>query len=143
MLRSSTGSLPEMLPAGLAAPTPAAHRLGDPSANDPFAGLAPGLRGALPAVPSHQDGTFKAGGSAPPPTPAGGPPFGAAQAANCGAAAYMGAGPFAGAPSPAAGLAPATAAATATLYGRTPSLTGYDLGAPSAPKPQASGNPFA
>ena len=155
-LRSSTDSLGNMLP-GTAAPTPAAHRLGDPDANDPFAGLAPGLRAALPAAAAP---TAKWGG-APPPTPAGGPPFAApangsaappfpAGGQFAGAAAggpFAGASaaaPFGGAPAPAlAGLAPATAAASATLFGRTPSLTGYDLGAPAAPKPQTSGNPFA
>jgi hypothetical protein len=40
-------------------------------------------------------------------------------------------------------MAPATAAASATLFGGAPSLTGYDMGAPAAPKPQATGNPFA
>lgn len=139
------GSVGEALPPGVA-PTPGAqhpHRLGEPAPNDPFASLAPGFRSALPVAP--QAGSFKAGGAAPPPpTPAGGPPFAAPPpAANGNGAAFPAAGPFAGAPSPAAGLAPAAAAATATLFGTAPSLTGYDLSAPAAPKPQASGNPFA
>lgn len=144
-LRSSAGSLSDLLP-GSAAPTPGpaapAHRLGEAAVNDPFAGLAPGLRSALPAVPQSSS---KFGG-APPPTPAGGPPFGFA-AVNGGAVPPIGmpaAGPFAGAPAASpAGMAPATAAASATLFGRNPSLTGYDLSAPAAPKPAASGNPFA
>jgi hypothetical protein len=153
-LRSSAGSFSDMLP-GSAAPTPGAvapgHRLGEAAVNDPFAGLAPGLRSALPAVPHSSSGKF---GGAPPPTPAGGPPFAPAggppfapAAANGGAAlpaSIPAAGPFAGAPAASpAGMAPATAAATATLFGRNPSLTGYDLSAPAAPKPAASGNPFA
>lgn len=154
-LRSSAGSLSDLLP-GSAAPTPGAaapgHRLGEAAANDPFAGLAPGLRSALPTVPHSSTSKF---GGAPPPTPAGGPPFAPAAsgqpfapvAANGGGplpASIPAAGPFAGAPAAApAGMAPATAAATATLFGRNPSLTGYDLSAPAAPKPAASGNPFA
>ena len=144
-LRSSAGSLSElMMPPGSAAPTPVggagpAHRLGDPSPNDPFAGLAPGLRGALPSLP--ESSRYGGAPGAPPPTPAGLPPFGVA---NGGGYAAHGAAPFAAAPMPAsAGLAPATAAASATLFGRAPSFTGYDLSAPSAPKPQSSGNPFA
>ncbi|KAL4853917.1 putative ADP-ribosylation factor GTPase-activating protein AGD14 [Chlorella vulgaris] len=141
-LRSSTGSLSELMP-GSAAPTPAAHRLGDPlgAAQDPFAGLAPGLRGA--GLPSS--GSARFGAAAPPPTPAGMPSFHAGASSPYGAPAA--AAPFAASlPSPAAhthGMAPSTAAATATLYGRTPSVSGYDLAAPSAPKPQATGNPFA
>lgn len=139
-LRGSAGSFSDLLP-GSAAPTPGpaapGHRLGEPAANDPFASLAPGLRAALPAVPQSGSGKF---GGAPPPTPAGGPPFVPAAANGGGPVA----GPFAGAPAaPPAGLAPATAAATATLFGRNPSLTGYDLSAPAAPKPAATGNPFA
>lgn len=148
-LRSSTGSLGEAMPGGSAAPTPAAA-----APHDPFAGLAPGLRAALPAVPGTGSGKW-GGGAAPPPTPAGMPPYangsgGAAPPVAAGAAtgspfgAYPAAGPFAGAPAPSpAGLPPATAAASATLFGRAPSLTGYDLSAPAAPKPQATGNPFA
>ncbi|KAL4447839.1 hypothetical protein ABPG75_005058 [Micractinium tetrahymenae] len=137
-LRSSTGSLGELLP-GSAAPTPAGAAV---AAHDPFAGLAPGLRAALPAVPSGPGAGGKWGTGAPPPTPAGGPPF--ANGGGVPSAAFPSAGPFSGAlaPSP-AGLSPATAAASATLFGRTPSLTGYDLSAPAAPKPQPSGNPFA
>ena len=139
-LRSSTGSLSELMP-GTAAPTPAAHRLGDPDASDPFAGLAPGLRGALPAVPNG--GSSKYGAAAPPPTPSGLPPFHSAAVPPASSPYDAVTAPFAAPPVPAAGMAPATAAATATLFGRTPSLTGYDMSAPAAPKPQASGNPFA
>lgn len=141
-LRSSTGSLSELMP-GSAAPTPAAHRLGDPfgAAQDPFAGLAPGLQGA--GLPSS--GSARFGAAAPPPTPAGMPSFHAGASSPYGAPPA--AAPFAASlPSPAAnthGMAASTAAATATLYGRTPSVSGYDLAAPSAPKPQATGNPFA
>lgn len=163
VLLSSAGSLSDLLP-GSTAPTPGAaapgHRLGEAAANDPFAGLAPGLRSALPTVPHSSASKF---GGAPPPTPAGGPPFAPAggqpfapaasgqpyapAVANGSgplSASIPAAGPFAGAPAAApAGMAPATAAATATLFGRNPSLTGYDLSAPAAPKPAASGNPFA
>lgn len=134
-LRSSTGSLGELLP-GSAAPTPAGAAA---AVHDPFAGLAPGLRAALPAAAPAGGGKWGAG--APPPTPAGGPPF-----ANGGGeppAAFPSA-PFAGAPAPSPqGLAPSTAAASATLFGRAPSLTAYDMSAPAAPKPQPTGNPFA
>lgn len=140
-LRGSTGSLSELMP-GSAAPTPGARRLGDPSLSDPFAGLAPGLHGSLPAA-SHAPGGAGARYGAPPPTPASGPPFAHPANGSAAPAGFPAAAPFAGAPASSPGMAPATAAATATLYGRAPSLTGYDMSAPAAPKPALSGNPFA
>jgi hypothetical protein len=138
-LRASSSSFGELGP-GSAAPTPAAHRLGDSDDNDPFAGLAPGLRAALPKLPNGGGAAWPAGVAAPPPTPAGGPPF-----AGPGALPHQRSAPapFAVPAVQAAGLPPASAAASATLFGRTPSFNGYDLSAPAAPKPQSSGNPFA
>lgn len=106
-------------------------------AADPFASLAPGLKGALPSYPSSNG---RAAAAAPAP-PAVQPQFGAGFPAAAPAAAYP------AAPSPAA-VGPAGAGSpfgSSSLYSGPPSLSHmpYDLSAPAAPKPKASGNPFA
>ena len=88
---------------------------------DPFAHFAPALKGALPSR------------SPPPPPPS--------------VTTITTAIPFSS-PSPSLPLPPQQQhaqadAASALLFGTRSSLTGYDLSAPSAPKPRSSGNPFA
>lgn len=94
-------------------------RLGD-AAPDVFADLAPALRGSIPTVAAPTPNQYRA----PPPTPQA-VPMPTTKAA----------------PS----ASPGGAAAAATLYGGNLSLSAmpYDLTAPAAPKPKASGNPFA
>lgn len=92
------------------------------AAADPFATLAPSFGSALPT-------------SAPTPT---GPPPVAAPSSPAFPAAFPEEGIRA---SPRTGGQ--TQAASATLFGIETSVTAYDLSAPAAPKPKASGNPFA
>jgi hypothetical protein len=93
---------------------PTGPPLGNPV--DPFGNLGPVLKSSLPAA-TPTPSAFPSQQPALPPQP---------QAPAASVPSYS-----------------APAAASMTLFGMQATLTGYDLSAPAAPKPHASGNPFA